>query len=314
MSNCKEQKAVSSRQKAIGRRQKAEGSRQPGRGGKRGVFCCLLLTAFCLLFVTACRQDMQDQPRYEVYEPSTFFKDGLSSRPLVEGTVPRGYLREDVHLYTGKYGRSTATMPGASSGQNTTGQANQDGRSSAMQHSPNTGMTQTAASGGGNVSGGGEGRSSSSGGAAAATTTAGGAAGTDVTTFPFPVTEQVVNRGQERYTIFCSVCHGATGAGDGMVVRRGFRRPPSFHTDQLRTSPVGHFYDVITNGWGAMPNYAAQISVHDRWAIIAYIRALQLSQGGTVATGGAGGQQGPAPGQQPPQPPQGNQTSTGGHR
>jgi mono/diheme cytochrome c family protein len=99
-----------------------------------------------------------------------------------------------------------------------------------------------------------------------------------VDTFPFPVTEQIVKRGQERYEIFCAMCHGPTGYGDGMIVRRGFRRPPSYHTDQLRQAPVGHYYDVITNGWGSMPSYAAMIPVADRWAIVAYIRALQLSQ------------------------------------
>jgi mono/diheme cytochrome c family protein len=106
-----------------------------------------------------------------------------------------------------------------------------------------------------------------------------GAAGEqDATEFPFPVTQQVLERGQERYQIYCALCHGATGTGDGMIVRRGFRRPPSYHTEQLRQAPVGHFFDVITNGWGAMPDYASQIPVQDRWAIIAYVRALQLSQ------------------------------------
>ena len=100
----------------------------------------------------------------------------------------------------------------------------------------------------------------------------------DVETFPFPITEQTVRRGRERYEIFCVVCHGLTGNGDGMIVRRGFRRAASFNDDRLRQAPVGHYFDAITNGWGAMPSYAAQIPVQDRWAIIAYIRALQLSQ------------------------------------
>jgi mono/diheme cytochrome c family protein len=100
----------------------------------------------------------------------------------------------------------------------------------------------------------------------------------DVVTFPFPVTKEVVLRGHERYNIFCSVCHGLTGNGDGMIVRRGYRRAASFNDDRLRQAPVGHFFDAMTNGWGAMPSYAAQIPVQDRWAIIAYIRALQLSQ------------------------------------
>ena len=100
----------------------------------------------------------------------------------------------------------------------------------------------------------------------------------DVDTFPFPITKETVQRGRERYEIFCSVCHGSTGNGDGMVVRRGFRRAASFNDDRLRQAPVGHFFDAITNGWGAMPSYSSQIPVQDRWAIIAYIRALQLSQ------------------------------------
>jgi mono/diheme cytochrome c family protein len=100
----------------------------------------------------------------------------------------------------------------------------------------------------------------------------------DVDTFPFPVTKEIVVRGRERYDIFCSVCHGLTGNGDGMIVRRGFRRAASFNDDRLRQAPVGHFFDAVTNGWGAMPSYASQIPVQDRWAIIAYIRALQTSQ------------------------------------
>ena len=100
----------------------------------------------------------------------------------------------------------------------------------------------------------------------------------DIDYFPIPVTEDVVKRGRERYDIFCSACHGFTGNGDGMVVRRGFRRAASFNDDRLRQAPVGHFFDAMTNGWGAMPSYASQVPVQDRWAIIAYIRALQESQ------------------------------------
>jgi hypothetical protein len=100
--------------------------------------------------------------------------------------------------------------------------------------------------------------------------------------FPFPITDAVMARGRERFDIFCSPCHGLTGRGDGMVVRRGFRRPPTFHSDRLRTEPPGHFFDVMTNGFGAMPSYASQIPVRDRWAITAYIRALQLSEHATM--------------------------------
>ena len=107
--------------------------------------------------------------------------------------------------------------------------------------------------------------------------------GQPATIFPFAVDEAVMRRGRERYDIFCSPCHGLTGEGDGMVVQRGYRRPPSFHIDRLRQAPPGSVYDVITNGFGAMPDYAAQIPVRDRWAIAAYMRALQLSQNATVA-------------------------------
>jgi mono/diheme cytochrome c family protein len=107
--------------------------------------------------------------------------------------------------------------------------------------------------------------------------------GQPATMFPFAVDEALMRRGRERYDIFCTPCHGLTGAGDGMVVQRGYRRPPSFHIDRLRQAPPGHIYDVITNGFGAMPDYAVQIPVRDRWAIAAYMRALQLSQNATAA-------------------------------
>lgn len=96
--------------------------------------------------------------------------------------------------------------------------------------------------------------------------------------FPVPVTKELVDRGQERYNIYCSVCHGPVGAGDGMIVRRGFSPPPTYHDDRLRNAPVGHFFDVITNGWGKMNPYADKLPAADRWAVVAYIRALQVSQ------------------------------------
>ena len=106
--------------------------------------------------------------------------------------------------------------------------------------------------------------------------------GQDGDGFPMPVTLDVMNRGQERFNIFCSECHGKVGDGNGMIPSRGYRRPPSYHTDALRNARTGHFFDVMTNGFGAMPSYAPQVPVEDRWAIIAYIRALQLSQNGTI--------------------------------
>jgi hypothetical protein len=191
---------------------------------------CFLLAAVCLLTLSGCRRDMQDQPKMKPYRGTTFFRDGLSARQPVAGTVPRGYLREDTEFFTGKKKTTTTT----------------------------------------------------------ATPSASPAAGDnpypdDVETFPFVVSEEIIKRGQERYEIFCTVCHGRTGNGDGMIVRRGFRRAASFNDDRLRQAPVGHFFDAITNGWGAMPAHAPQIPVQDRWAIIAYIRALQLSQEKTAA-------------------------------
>jgi mono/diheme cytochrome c family protein len=105
----------------------------------------------------------------------------------------------------------------------------------------------------------------------------------DVKELPFPVDAQVLDRGQERFNIYCSPCHGPTGAGNGMVVQRGYRQPPSFHIDRLRQADVGHFFDVMTNGFGAMPDYKVQITPRDRWTIVAYIRALQLAEHAPVA-------------------------------
>jgi cytochrome c553 len=153
---------------------------------------------------------MHDAPRYEPLEASTFFSDGQASRLFVANTVPRGHLREDDHLYTGKVG------------------------------------------------------------------------GQLVNEFPMPVTTEVMERGQERFNVFCAPCHGRTGDGNGMIVQRGFRKPPSYYEDRLVNAPVGYLYDVMTNGFGAMQDYAAQVPVTDRWAIAAYIRALQLSRRGTV--------------------------------
>ena len=178
---------------------------------------------------------MQDQPKVIAYRENPLYRDGVSSKPLVEGTVPRGYLRADREFYLGK-------------------------KSNTGQQSGPLSMTSPTAP--------------------ASSTSPTALYPDDVETFPFPITKDDLNRGQERYQIFCSVCHGATGNGDGMIARRGFNKPApaSYHQDRLRQAPVGHFFDVMTNGWGAMPSYAAQIPVEDRWKIIAYIRALQLSQ------------------------------------
>jgi mono/diheme cytochrome c family protein len=207
-------------------------------------FLILLLTAHCLLLTAACRRDMQDQPKMKPYRSTVFFKDGLSSRQLVEGTVPRGFLKTDTEFFTGKKaGRASGAISATNNPQTPPG--------------PQSNVAETNT----------------------ATNLTGAAAyPDDVEVFPLPVTKEVVERGKERYDIFCTVCHGPTGNGDGMIVRRGFRRAASFNDDRLRQAPVGHFFDAITNGWGVMPAYAPQIPAQDRWAIIAYIRALQLSQ------------------------------------
>jgi hypothetical protein len=266
----------------------------PGTAPRRRVLCCLLLSAFCLL-LSGCRQDMQDQPRYEVYEPSKLFKDGLSSRPLVEGTVPRGYLKADAHLHTGKMGKAQAG--GAQSG-NT---ASQSGQAESAD-----GAAGAAANGNTNQQGGANNNTSANNNAGAQGAAAASPAGKageddDATDFPFPVTAEVINRGQERYRIFCTMCHGETGAGDGMIVRRGFRKPPPYSEERLRQAPVGYFFRVMTEGYGAMPPYRAQVPVQDRWAIAAYIRTLQLSQANQQAAAPA---QGAAQGQ----------PAAGGHR
>ncbi len=128
--------------------------------------------------------------------------------------------------------------------------------------------------------------------------------GNDVEEFPIAVDKAVIERGRTRFDVYCAPCHGAIGNGLGMVVRRGFKQPPSYHIDRLREAPVGHMYDVITNGYGAMLNYSAQVQPRDRWAIVAYIRALQYSENANIndlpvearnKLPAAG--QGPAPGQ-----------------
>lgn len=101
--------------------------------------------------------------------------------------------------------------------------------------------------------------------------------------FPKTVTKDVLDRGHQRFDVYCSPCHDRAGTGRGMIVMRGYKQPTSFHDERLRTMPPGYFFDVVTNGFGIMPSYAAQIPVDDRWAIAAYIRALQLSQHATLA-------------------------------
>ncbi len=200
------------------------------------------ILVLAVLAFGACRQDMHDQPKYRPLRPVDqigSINDGRSARPLVEGTVARGELRDDVEFYTGKiagFGQTMANTPAISSSQ-----------------------VRQGASG---VTPGLQGF---------------------VAEFPMQITAADLDRGQERFNIYCAVCHGPLGDGGGMIPKRGFRKPPSYHDDRLRNAPVGYFFDVITNGFGNMPDYAAQVEPSDRWRIIAYIRALQLSQRATVA-------------------------------
>jgi mono/diheme cytochrome c family protein len=229
--------------------QRAVSSEQLKARLRRVSLFCLLLTAYCLL--PACRIDMQDQPRYEAYEAGDkkYFADGTSARAPVEGTVARQkggqYRDRDDYMLTGKMGATSA----------------QSAARTASMLMPGGGSTTGNAAGG--VPGAAQGAATG---------------GPDV--FPLEINEAALRRGQERYNIYCGICHGATGEGDGMIVRRGYRKPPSYFEDRLqeKLTPAAHFFDVITNGWGAMPSYAEQIPAEDRWKIIAYIRALQLSR------------------------------------
>jgi len=197
---------------------------------------------------------MQDQPKIKPLRGTTFFTDRLGTRRPIEGTVPRGYLRSDTEYFTGKKAGATGATA-TPADQQIAGQQSTGAQTVGAQASSFP---------------------------------------DDIDIFPLPVTQEVIERGRGRYNIFCSACHGMTGNGDGMIVRRGFRRAASFNDDRLRQAPVGHFFDAMTNGWGAMPSYAAQIPVQDRWAIIAYIRALQLSQQ-NAATAGASPSPAPSP-------------------
>ena len=167
--------------------------------------------AVLVILGSACRQDMHDQPRFEALEATDFFPDGRASRPDVPGTVARGELRLDEHLYKGTVNREHAES------------------------------------------------------------------------FPFEITAQVMERGRERFGIFCTPCHDATGYGLGLAVHRGMKQPSSLHVERLVQSPPGYFFEVITKGYGVMYDLADRIPAEDRWAIIAYIRALQESQRTPVA-------------------------------
>jgi mono/diheme cytochrome c family protein len=164
-----------------------------------------------VLMLAACHYDMYDQPKYQTYEPSSFFEDGRASRPAVAGAVSTNGVQTDAYLYTG---------------------LNPDG--------------------------------------------------TEGDVLPFPVSQELLLRGQEQYNIYCAVCHGETGYGNSVVAQRGAIVPANFHQQRLVDAPIGHIYNVITNGYRAMYSYASRITPEDRWAIAAYVRALQLSQNATL--------------------------------
>lgn len=170
----------------------------------------LSFALIALASVSACRQDMHNQPKYRGLRASAFFADGSSARPLVEGTIARGTLQTDEAFFTGKTG------------------------------------------------------------------------GAEVTEMPFPVDEKVLDRGEQRFNIYCAPCHGRTGEGNGMVVQRGYKQAASYHIDRLRQAPAGYFFEVVSNGFGAMPDYRAQITVEDRWRIIAHVRVLQLTHNASM--------------------------------
>ena len=236
----------------------------------------LALIAVAVSAAAGCRYDMQDQPRYEYYERSEFFANEQASRPLIEGTVPRGYLRADKALYTGKKDTATISQETLSSegGRNSATMGVTPERGGNTDNAPNMNRANAIAE-----------------------------FPDAVTEFPLPVTKELLDRGEERFRIFCMVCHGPMGEGNGMVVRRGYTQPPSYYEERLRGAPVGHFYDVITNGFGRMNGYAAQVSVQDRWAIVAYIRALQAANPNLTAPGA------PAPPAAAPPPARAAQTN-----
>lgn len=171
-----------------------------------GIMRPYLSVLLVLPLLCGCVQEMADQPRVETWETSSTTSHKDNRRAPVEGTVARGQLQLDEHLYEG------------------------------MQN------------------------------------------GDPAETFPFAIDADKLARGRERFEIYCVPCHGMAGDGDGPVVQRGFPRPPTYHSQRLRNAPPGHLFDVISGGLGRMPRFSDRIAVRDRWAIAAYIRALQLSQ------------------------------------
>ncbi len=201
-----------------------------------------------LVALAGCQQKMADQPCYKPLDPSGDSSHGLSARAPAPGTVARGHLHTDWALFTGR-----AAPPIVPTTQTGSGDSQTNGSGAAAGGDRPTGAAEVSA--------------------------AQLAQYKDVVDeFPMPVTREFVEHGQQRFMIYCAVCHDPLGTGDGKIVERGYTRPPSYHIDRLRSAPVGHFFRVISQGYGSMPSYGSQIPVSDRWAIVAYIRALQLSQ------------------------------------
>ena len=194
---------------------------------------------FALLALAGCRQKMDLQPKYLPLEKSSFFADGRASRPLVEGTVARGHLEAGNPLYTGL--RKPPEDEPTVTGTATSPAANAS--DTAIKHLFNPDDMSLY-----------------------------------VDQLPLTVTAELLDRGQQRFMIFCAVCHDAHGTGHGVVVRRGFTPPPSYDDQRLRNVPVGYIFEIITHGYGSMPSHAEQVPPRDRWAIAAYVKALQLSQ------------------------------------
>lgn len=245
---CKRQKTKMEKSRIFGINQESKSKARQVSARAR------IILAFCLLpfafLAAACRQDMHDQPKYKPLRPADAvgsINDGMSARPLVQGTVARGMLREDTEFYTGRLAQGSQASPLTNAG------------------AAQAGVTTSPA----NTNAGAQPQQSFQG---------------FVTRIPVELNREAINRGEERFNIYCSLCHGRAGDGKGMIALRGFRRDqmPSFHQDRLRTAPPGYFFDVMTQGLGTMPSYAGSITAEDRWKIVAYIRALQLSQGGQL--------------------------------
>ena len=204
----------------------------------------LLLFAPLLLTVmvlsAACRQDMHDQPKYKLYRESNFA--GYQKDKAASRQIPANTVARG-HLNEDKVFYT--------------------GKEDSATATATPATTPTAAQ--------------TTDGAAASSTT--GEFKGFTANFPMKVTAEVLDRGQDRFNIYCTPCHGTTGVGNGMVVMRGFKTPTSYYEERLKNAPVGYFYDVITNGFGAMQDYSAQLTPEDRWAVVAYIRALQKSKG-----------------------------------